>query len=137
MIIELILFLVLFLIIAGQSCVLLLLLLRTKQRIRNITDEIQLLKNGINALECEAYFLKDKTQDLTTEAAKLRQQLNESDGKSEEDRKSLKMLMISDLHNDIDALDKKGGLDEKLRTLLGQVKENISGTEYIQKKSSQ
>lgn len=129
MVIKLILFLALFLIIAGQSCVLFLLLLKTKQRIRKITDEIQLLKNGINALECEAYSLKDKTQELTTETAKLRQQLNESDRKGEEDRKSLKMLMISDLHNDIDALDKKGGLDEKLHTLLGRVKENISGTE--------
>jgi DNA repair exonuclease SbcCD ATPase subunit len=120
---ELILILALFLIIAGQSFVLLLLLFRIRQKIRNLTDEIQRLTN--------------EEGNLKHSLAELQNRLNESDRKSEEDRKALKMIMISDLHNDIEALDKRGDLDEKLRILLGRVKENISKTEDVQKKSSQ
>jgi len=107
-------FLILFLIILGQSCVLLLLLLKMRQRIHNLTDGIQHLRNEAKNSKDETDRLKDKTQQLTNEAenlnlslAKLRNMLSESDRKNEEDRKALKMLMISDLRYDIDTLDKR------------------------------
>jgi len=141
---ALILFLILFLIIVGQSCVLLLRLFRMRQRIDNLTDEVQHLRNETQSLKDEAHCLRDETQYLTNEienlklsADRLRDRLNESDRKNEEDRKALRLLMISDLHNDIDALDKTGSLDGKLRILLDRVRENISKAEDVQNKSFQ
>jgi len=139
---ALILFLILFLIILGQSCVLLLHLFRMRQRIHNLADEAQHLTNETQSLKSETNCLRDKTQYLTNEVEnlklsldKLQDRLNESDRKNEEDRRTLRLLMISDLHNDIDALDKTATLDEKLRILLDRVRENISKAEGMEKKS--
>lgn len=135
---ALILFLILFLIILGQSCVLLLHLFRMRQRIHNLADEVQHLTNETQSLKSETNCLRDKTQYLTNEVEnlklsldKLQDRLNESDRKNEEDRKALRLLMISDLHNDIDALNKTGSLDGKLRILLDRVRENISKAEDV------
>ena len=124
-------FLILLLIILGQSCVLLLLFLKTRQRIHNLTDEMHHLRNETQSSKDETGRLEEEAQRLASEAENLRQRLNESDRKNEEDRKTLKMLMISDLGNDISGLEKKGMPDEKLRVLLGRVKENISKTEDV------
>ncbi len=135
-----ILFLILFLIIVSQSCVLLLLLrlFKMKQKMRDLTDEVQHLKGETKSFKDGVHQLTDKTRHLINEVEnlklsqdKLRDRLNESDRKNEEDRKTLKMLMISDLHNDIDTLDKKGNLDEKLHILLDRVKENVSKMEDV------
>jgi predicted nucleic acid-binding Zn-ribbon protein len=141
---ALILFLILFLIIVGQSCVLLLSLFRTRQRTHKLTDEVQHLRNEAQSFRNETQSFRNETQDLTNEVQnlqlslnKLRNRLDESDGKNEEDRKALRLLMISDLHNDIDALDKKGSLDNELRILLDRVRENISKAEDVPKKSFQ
>jgi predicted nucleic acid-binding Zn-ribbon protein len=134
---ALILFLILFLIIVGQSCVLLLSLFRMRQRTNNLTDEVQNLRNEIQSLKDEVQNLRNEIQSLKNETNCLRDRLNESDRKNEEDRNALRMLMISDLHDDIDALDKTGGLDGKLRILLDRVRENISKAEDVQNKSFQ
>ena len=111
---ALILFLILFLIIVGQSCVLLLRLFIMRQRTDNLTDEVQDLRNEIQSLKNETNCLRDEIQYWTSEvgnlklsADRLRDRLNESDRKNEEDRNALRMLMISDLHNDIDILTKE------------------------------
>ncbi len=134
---ALILFLILFLIIVGQSCVLLLHLFRMKQRTHNLADEVQHLTNETQSLKDETQYLTNEVENLKLSADRLRDRLNESDRKNEEDRKALRLLMISDLHNDIDALDKTGSLDGKLRILLDRVKENISKAEDVPKKSFQ
>ncbi len=134
---ALILFLILFLIIVGQSCVLLLHLFRMKQRTHNLADEVQHLTNETRSLKDETQYLTNEVENLKLSADRLRDRLNESDRKNEEDRKALRLLMISDLHNDIDALDKTGSLDGKLRILLDRVKENISKAEDVPKKSFQ
>ena len=125
---ALILFLILFLIILGQSCVLLLHLFRMRQRIHNLADEVQHLTN-------ETQSFKNEVENLKLSLDKLQDRLNESDRKNEEDRRTLRLLMISDLHNDIDALDKTATIDEKLRILLDRVRENISKAEGMEKKS--
>jgi len=113
-----------------------------RQRIHNLADEVQHLTNETQSLKSETNCLRDKTQYLTNEVEnlklsldKLQDRLNESDRKNEEDRRTLRLLMISDLHNDIDALDKTATLDEKLRILLDRVRENISKAEGMEKKS--
>lgn len=144
-----ILFLVLFLIILVESFVLILGFFGIRRRIKSLTDEVQRLSNemqqlisevpclvkdlkdGVNHVEDKARQLITEVENLKLSQAKLRDRLNESDRKNEEDRRALKMLMISDLGNDISGLEKKGTLDEKLRVLLGRVKENISKAENI------
>ena len=133
-----ILLLVLFLIILGLSCALLVILFRMKQVMCELTGKMQDLKDEAKTAEDETDQLRNKIQQLTNETeslcvslAKIESRLNESDRKNEENRKTLKMLMISDLGDDIDILEKKDTLDEKLRVLLKRVKENISKTENM------
>lgn len=133
-----ILLLVLFLVILGLSCALLVILFKMKQVMCELTGKMQDLKDEAKAAEDETDQLRNKIQQLTNETeslcvslAKIESRLNESDRKNEENRKTLKMLMISDLADDIDILEKRNTLDEKLRVLLKRVKENISKTENM------